>query len=563
MIDVDQITTHLPVSEDAFRSSTEEKASTLQEALKGSSYSTFAGNVVICHLYTQLLKHAHRPMPNDRPEDPDFGPFWKRHRELDNQLSSAFMFLPERFRLSKNTRDPIAVQANLNLHAAVICLHTAAREKADKFKLGGLRQSSRTRALTAAQEIVDIVKGSGQMATGYKSPLVALSLYFASSVYTAQAKESPEEFDKSNLELLIKCMNAIGRQHVITHAYMNQLFRDMERNDISVSVGDLTAFDYLHHGSGHSIPLIARGFASRDTKVQPPLPGRLPLGAPVGTAARLSPFGFAPCATFLGPHLDVSGGFAEPANKRMRTSTGASADARSSTASTSSWAAGRRGQTFVDPAPDLFEYTGGWSYSTKYTTTTATTTLPHRMGSPAVDNRGAPATAANNVTNFGCFSIPTSAAEGLAAPAFCGSMPDAGLPLSTGLGAAAGFGLNPAGAFNTSPNPNTNMNTSTGTNTGTDNLNPDDLATDLATDLDVFENLGEWGVTDPESFYAMLLDVAGDDFGTSQPQEGGMDPWAQLNSAAGGNSGSGSGGGAGAGAGAGTWDTGGGAAGSG
>lgn len=158
--DPQQVTTHLPASEEAFINGVEEKSCTLQDVFKGAtySYSPFGGNVIICHIYNQLLKHAHRPMPDDHPEDAEYGRFWKRHRELDNMLSSAFMFLPERFRLPRSIRDPTAMQTNLNLHAAVICLHNAACEKADKFKLAGIRQSSRTRALNAAQEIVDIIK---------------------------------------------------------------------------------------------------------------------------------------------------------------------------------------------------------------------------------------------------------------------------------------------------------------------------------------------------------------------------------------------------------------------
>lgn len=165
------------MSEKAFVSGVEEPSSTLHNVFRGSNYSTFAGNVVICFLFNQLLKHAHRPMPDDRPEDADFGPFWKRHRELDNMLSSAFMFLPEPFRLPANIRDPIAVQANLNLHASVICLHNAACEKADKFKLPGIKQKSRTRALTAAQEIVDIIKlTSHTKKSGYVSLVCSLPL---------------------------------------------------------------------------------------------------------------------------------------------------------------------------------------------------------------------------------------------------------------------------------------------------------------------------------------------------------------------------------------------------
>lgn len=132
--------------------------------------------MVICYVFNQMMKHAHRPMPQDRPEDIEFGPFWKHHRELDNMLSSAFMFLPEHLRLPRNIRDPIAIQSNLNLHAAVILLHNAACEKADRFKLpSSIKQTSRTRALTAAQEIVDIIKLTSHMKAGYvSSPLVSV-----------------------------------------------------------------------------------------------------------------------------------------------------------------------------------------------------------------------------------------------------------------------------------------------------------------------------------------------------------------------------------------------------
>ena len=533
-----QITTHLPAPEDAFSSGVEEKTSTLGEAFRGSGYSAFAGNVIICHIYTRLMKHAHRPMPGDCPEDPEFGPFWKRHRELDNMLSNAFMFMPERFRLPRNARDPVAVQANLNLHGAVICLHIAAREKADKFKLAGLRQASRTRALTAAQEIIDIMKASTHTKTSHKGPLMALSLYFAASVYIAQGKDSPDEFDKTNIELIIGFMNSIGHQHIITHSYLNQLLLDIKRNGISISMENVPTVDIPGESRSHGIPLVARGATSRHTKMQPPLPGRLPLGAPQGHIqySRSITIPYFPCANLIGPYpdLDASEG---PASKRMRTSAKPSPQAPPPTRplnaglyGLSVWPAGQRGETFVDPAPDVFEYTGdGWSYSTKYMTSTATTTtLPHRTGSPAVNtSRGMPGGASSGIPNFTGFAMPGSATTPFPQMPSAGTLPE--------LGALAGFGMSMASAT---------MNTSTdAASASASGLNPDALG-----DLDIFENLGEWGVADPDSFYAMLVDGAGDDFGTSQES---MDPWAQLNSAGGSSSAGGAGGG-------GTWDTGGG-----
>lgn len=148
----------------------EEETSTLPEVFNGAPYSRFAGSVVLCHILERILRHVHRPKMHDRPEDVDYGPFWKRHRELDTLLSSAFMFLPEPFRLPKNIRDPVAAHTNMNLHAAVICLHNAACEKADTYSLPPhLKQISQTRLTTAAAEIVNIVKITSHMNVPYVS----------------------------------------------------------------------------------------------------------------------------------------------------------------------------------------------------------------------------------------------------------------------------------------------------------------------------------------------------------------------------------------------------------
>lgn len=93
-----------------------------------------------------------------------------KHRELDNILSSAFMFLPEGFRLPGNLRNPTAVHTNLNLHAGVICLHHAAIDKIETFGLSGsLKALSQTRLRTAAEEIVNIVKLSSHVSPGFVS----------------------------------------------------------------------------------------------------------------------------------------------------------------------------------------------------------------------------------------------------------------------------------------------------------------------------------------------------------------------------------------------------------
>ncbi|KAK4179039.1 putative binuclear zinc transcription factor [Triangularia setosa] len=293
LIDTSQVTTHLPASEDAFAIGQEEKSTSLQSLFNGFNYSTYGGNVVICHIFNQIMKHAHCPMPTDRPDDLESGPFWQRHRELDNLLSSAFMFLPDRLRLPRHITDPVAVQTNMNLHAAIICLHNTSYEKADKLTSlpAAVKQDSRTRALMAAGEIVNILKLTHNMKTGYKSPLMALSLYCAASVYISVAKDqqsssspspaSSPSFTSSvnnNLEVLLKSMESISKLHYITRAYLNQILLDISRSGISLSFSLSQSLNSPEsHPCGHGIPIVARTSSHKHTRLPVshfPGPGR-------------------------------------------------------------------------------------------------------------------------------------------------------------------------------------------------------------------------------------------------------------------------------------------------
>ncbi|KAM3560269.1 hypothetical protein MY1884_003017 [Beauveria asiatica] len=172
LINAEDIMTRLPASEAAFSSGEEEKTAHLHQVFEGAPYAGFAGTIVTCQLFKSILRHVHRPKPDDNPADLAHGGFWKRHRELDNQLSSVFMFLPERFQLPANTRDPGAVHVNLNLHASIICLHHAALELAEMHHHSqSIIDESLRRLRTSAEEVVNI---SGLVGMG-NIPLFARS----------------------------------------------------------------------------------------------------------------------------------------------------------------------------------------------------------------------------------------------------------------------------------------------------------------------------------------------------------------------------------------------------
>lgn len=137
----------------------EEKTAFLEDVFTGANFESFSGAIIICEVFKIILRHVHGAKPSDHPEDLMNGTYWKRHRDLDNKLSSLFMFLPEKFRLPQRAQDHAAVHANLNLHASVICLHHAAIEAAEKYGFNDtIKQNSIGRLRTAAEEIVNIIK---------------------------------------------------------------------------------------------------------------------------------------------------------------------------------------------------------------------------------------------------------------------------------------------------------------------------------------------------------------------------------------------------------------------
>lgn len=359
---------------------------------------------------------------------------------------------------------------------------------------------------------------------------MALSLYCAASVYILHAKENPEEHDNANLELIVKCMEAIGRQQTITRAYLNQVLLDIERNGLSVSLG-ISPSRGEETRCGHGIPLVARGATSRHTQLQSPLPGRLPLGAPRGVMS-LVPGATrpVPCAPFVGPYPrteDVD----THASKRKRTDAPSGEEGVStsmggpgSTSDPSMWSGGQassRSTLEDDSAAALFGQLGGtsWSYSTRFSTTT---TLPHRTGSPAMNNPIMSDATSNTIPGLGSYPFMSMAGAGMEGPGT--SFPEMAVP-STSSTAGTSFARN----TNTDDNNNNNNNNTNAT-----------ISDEVPSIGDMFQALGAWGGIDPEVFYEMLVGGAlpgssntADDFATSQDS---MDTWVPDASSAGGSS---------------------------
>ncbi|KAH7160019.1 hypothetical protein B0J13DRAFT_581109 [Dactylonectria estremocensis] len=281
LINTEDIATRLPAPEDAFIADRKVEAPFLHEVFQGATYSGFAGTVVVCQIFKSILRHVHYTKPTDDPGDVMHGTFWRQHRELDNSLSSLFMFLPEKLRLPQNLRDPTAIHTNLNFHASIICLHHAAIEKVEEFNLpDSLKQTSLVRLKAAADEIANIIKIASHAAAIFKSPLCALSLYCATTVYVYLAKQDPiaglTAMDISHLEVIINAMEAISRTHTITRAFLQQARLDIERNglDSCVRIPTLRKYRNAFGEVKSNIPMLARTSIAKHTSASPLVPGR-------------------------------------------------------------------------------------------------------------------------------------------------------------------------------------------------------------------------------------------------------------------------------------------------
>ncbi|GAP89658.1 putative binuclear zinc transcription factor [Rosellinia necatrix] len=328
LIDVAEATTHLPATEAAFYNGEPMETCTIHDAFKGEhAYSSFAGNIVVCHLFNLILKHAHRPKENDNPENYEYGEYWKRHRDIDNTLSNAFMFLPESFRLPENYRDVTAVTTNLNLHASIICLHHAALERIETHSLSEYaKRISQDRLSAAAQEIVNIMKLTSHLSSSPRTPLGALSLFCAASVYMYFCKESNTPTNVDNLDFMLSAMEAIGRTHSLTRSFLRQALLDIERNGVQdiVQLPRVARLSRrLGNGVSHNVPLLARTRLSRHSEAQPPIAG-LPIGRTRPRAVPPPSISWPEPARILGsPSVGSGSGFGsdDHTHKRQRTAT--------------------------------------------------------------------------------------------------------------------------------------------------------------------------------------------------------------------------------------------------
>ncbi|KAH6682209.1 binuclear zinc transcription factor [Plectosphaerella plurivora] len=227
------ISTRLPSSDAAFELGFEETTSTLMTALNQSEpiYSPFAGRVLAASLFHEAFQHSNRLVSNEELDDPRTSPYWKRHREIDNDLAILIQTLPDGLRLPKQIRCQNAIFVNAIIQTAIICLHRAALSKLKTSGLHeGMVRSSRSRLDCAAEAILDTFRMMSDTNENLKNTILVHSVYVASQVFLDDSSY-PEEnhLRQDNLDFILRIitLSAKAMNNPVTGSLAVQIALEM------------------------------------------------------------------------------------------------------------------------------------------------------------------------------------------------------------------------------------------------------------------------------------------------------------------------------------------------
>ncbi|KAL5321959.1 hypothetical protein ACEPPN_009924 [Leptodophora sp. 'Broadleaf-Isolate-01'] len=236
------IYTNLPCSEYAFECGEVEETLSLDEALQSGNVSKlsspFAGLVVASVLFGRNYAHIHPKVQNDHPEDFTNGPFWRRHREMDNTLSTIFLRLPDNLKLPHGLNNMEVVFLNLTFHASSISLHQAAILMAEKHDLSPrVRTQSLRRCLVSADEIANTMRLISHHDSGHMDSILGYCLYIAGIVYIYDLKrgQPPSPHSSSNLNFLLASLHAIRKFLPMMSHFLAQLELDLDAAGFAIS----------------------------------------------------------------------------------------------------------------------------------------------------------------------------------------------------------------------------------------------------------------------------------------------------------------------------------------
>ena len=258
LIDERHIRTNIPSTEESFATGVSEPPTPLSSGLReleqgrGAQISPLAVRILAANELLHALDHSSHHFPNEGSEDFENGPYWRRYREIDANLRTLTMFLPERLHLSRTPCSLDAILVHVSTNMATIHLHRTALGLMHRHSLAPhLIAQSQARLLPAAEAILSVFRAAGDgVGTAIRNPLLSFAAYMAASIFLedhylqaaagggAGSQNNRSRQSEDNLNFLARILVYFGRSSPLVRANAFQLAADMKRTGYDASTMD-------------------------------------------------------------------------------------------------------------------------------------------------------------------------------------------------------------------------------------------------------------------------------------------------------------------------------------
>ncbi|KAK4233570.1 fungal-specific transcription factor domain-containing protein [Achaetomium macrosporum] len=245
LVDERRIRTNLPSTEEAFAAGTANPHPTpLSAGLRrleqgrGDQLSPFALRLLAANELLHALDHT----ANSVPDTDVNSPYWRRHHEIDSNLTTLAFFLPQPLmNPSANPRSLDAITVHICVSMAVLHLHRSSSQPSSQWNLN-------SRLLPAAQTILSVFHAAHTanfLGTAIRNPLLPFAAYMAASVFLADCmriqqsqSELRSQSSETNLAYLADTLVLYaGKESPLVRANALQLAGDLLRAGILALAG--------------------------------------------------------------------------------------------------------------------------------------------------------------------------------------------------------------------------------------------------------------------------------------------------------------------------------------
>ncbi|KAK4041235.1 hypothetical protein C8A01DRAFT_14989 [Parachaetomium inaequale] len=265
LVDERHIKTNLPSSEESFTAGIANDppillSNGLQELEqgRGAQLSPLAIRILAVNELLHALDHSANHSTASGTDDTQNGLYWRRHREIDTNLTTLTLLLPERLHLARNPRSLDAILIHICTNMATIQLHRTALAllrrgtPVNHLNNDTMIAQSEARLLPAAAGVLAVFRAAGDdgVGTAIRNPLLSFAAYMAASVFLedcsrvslvgpgGQDRSGRRRQSEESLDYLARILVFFGRSSSLVRANAFQLAADMKRSGYDASMMD-------------------------------------------------------------------------------------------------------------------------------------------------------------------------------------------------------------------------------------------------------------------------------------------------------------------------------------